>query len=116
MKLTETQDAQASKVTVRKDDPDAIRVKFTGFPPGELDSRHKDFEPSGELMPGEYGMAKPAMADQPDYMWHFTSDRGFSITIPPHDVKKSPKETRYPNLGTTEQQLMKSPHLAGLSQ
>ena len=107
MRLFETQDAEVTKVTVDKNDPDAVRVVFTGFPPSAegLDTRHKDYKPSGELMPGEWGVAKPAIDGEVNFMWNFTSDRGFSMMVPPHDIKKEPNEERYPNLGKRSNKL-----------
>ena len=100
MKLIETQDAEVTKVVVRQDDPDAIRVSFNGFPPSDegLDIRHPDYKPTDKLSRGDWGVAKPAIADQPNFMWNFTSDRGFSMMVPPHDLHKDPAEERYPNL------------------
>jgi hypothetical protein len=114
MNLTEMAGGTTSTVVIHKDDPDAVRVKFVGFPPGKHDSRHPEFEPSGDLMPGEMGYGKPARPGQVNGMWNFTSDRGFSMFLPPHDLKRDPSDEKYPNLGTTDQKLMKSHHLADL--
>ncbi len=65
MKLIETQSAMASANPVDRNDPDAIRAQFVGAPPAEYDTKHSDYEPSGELMSGEYGSARPAERGNP---------------------------------------------------
>jgi len=44
--------------------------------------------PTGQLNVGECGTAHPVIADQPGFLWMFTSDRGFSMTCPKLDLKE----------------------------
>jgi len=104
MKLTETMLAEASTETVSKDDPNAIPVTYVGVPPGTHDPKHPENKPTGDLMPGESGMARPIHPEHPGYMWYFTSDKGFSMVVPPHDIRKARDEERYPQLRTQEDQ------------
>ncbi len=96
MKLFEIQSAKAVDNPVDPKDPNAIRAQFIGTPPAELDTRHPDYKPSGELMPGEYGYARPL--DDPNGPWYFTSDKGFSMLTPPHDIRRDPNDDKYPML------------------
>lgn len=102
MKLIETQVPMEATEEVHKDDPDAIRVQFVGLPPGTHDPKHPENKPTGDLMPGEFGIAKPVRDDHPGFVWLFTSDRGFSMVVPPHDLRKEPNEDRYPTLRTQQ--------------
>jgi hypothetical protein len=96
MKLIEMFPGEAENNPVDPKDPKAIRAQFIGTPPAELDTRHPDYEPSGKLMPGEYGHAKPV--ENPKGPWYFTSDKGFSMLCPPHDIRRDPKDDKYPML------------------
>jgi len=96
MKLIEMQSARAVDNPVDRNDPNAIRAQFVGAPPAELDTKHPDYEPSGEMMPGEFGFARPD--NNPEGLWYFTSDRGFSMIVPPHDIRRDPKDETYPML------------------
>jgi len=102
MKLTETQIAMEATESVDRKDPDAIRARFVGTPPGTHDPKHPENKPTGELMPGEYGYARPVNKAHPNYLWLFTSDRGFSMVCPPHDIRKKPSEERYPKIRPME--------------
>lgn len=97
MRLAETQEAEVSKVVVHKDDPEAIRVMYVGMEPNMdgLDAKHPDYKPTGELLRGDMGWAKPIHAEHPGFIWYFTSDRGFSMTVPPQDLRKDPAEERH---------------------
>ena len=98
MKLIEIQEAKVSHDPVDPKDPEAIRAQFVGTPPAEFETRHPDYKPSGELMPGEHGHAKPTAGGDPRGLWHFTSDRGFTMVCPPHDLRRDPSDEKYPML------------------
>lgn len=73
---------------VSPDDPDAVRARYTGMEPGKYDVKHPKYEPSGELLKGETGYAKPIRPEHRQFMWVFTSDRGFTMMVPPHDLEQ----------------------------
>ena len=62
------------------------RYRYTGTPSLTKDIKEGGV-PTGELNVGECGTAHPVIADQPRFLWEFTSDRGFVINCPKHDLQ-----------------------------
>ncbi len=62
------------------------RYVFNGTPPLTKEIK-KGGVPTGDLMPGETGIAFPCEVNNPEGFWEFTSDRGFTMIVPPHDIQ-----------------------------